>query len=77
MLLGYYKHIRLYLGYKYNNLLILYYNLDEETNEDINELTKDKDIIQMLKRVENRAKKFHLLVGRGSSPFQMEWRRSI
>lgn len=52
----------LYLGYKYNNRLILYYKLDEETNEYINELTKDKDIIQMLKRVENGAKKLHLFV---------------
>ena len=60
MLLGYYKHTRSVPWLSYNELPILYYKVDDESNETICRLTKDNHIL--LKLVENGARKLHVFV---------------
>jgi hypothetical protein len=44
--------LKVYLGYKYKDLLILYYKYDEDNNENMHGLTKDQDI-KMIKGLAN------------------------
>jgi len=52
-----------YLEYEYNNIPKMYYKFDDETNEQIHDLTKDGDFITLKKGLLNSGrKKLHVFV---------------
>jgi hypothetical protein len=52
-----------YLGYRYNEILALYYKYDDESNEDINSLNSNQDFLKMINGIIKDGKmKLHVFV---------------
>jgi hypothetical protein len=52
-----------YLGYRYNDLLQMYYKYDDQSNEDIHSLNSNKDFENMINGIINgRRKRLHVFV---------------